>query len=163
MGHADKEKELIEAYKNATDTDVKDFVEDVLAGREKLNYVTVAFLPDRAAEKSKELTGKQITGNRVVLDISGVRHIENRHGKNGKQDHSMSNPEDIARMGYVIMNFDDITYNGQTSLNHMDENGKPSPMVQFSKRINGTFYVVQTVGAVKSKRNYIVTAYISKA
>ena len=35
-------------------------------------------------------------------------------------------------------------------------------MVQFSKRIDGTIYVVQTVSEVKSKRNYIVTAYIKK-
>ena len=74
----------------------------------------------------------------------------------------MSDTADIARMGYVIMNYDEITYNGETSFNHIDEEGKPAPMVQFSKRIDGTYYVVQTVSEVKSKRNYIVTAYIKK-
>lgn len=91
-----------------------------------------------------------------------VHHIENRHGENGKQDQSMSDINDIARMGYVIMNYDDITYNGETSFNHVDAEGKPAPMVQFSKRIDGTYYVVQTASRVKSKRNYIVTAFIKK-
>lgn len=124
--------------------------------------MTVAFLSMRAAKKIKELTGKNVLGNRVVLDINAVKHIENRHGANGNQDHSMSDMNDIARIGYVISNFDDITWNGETSYNHIDENGNPSPMVQFSKRIDGTIYVVQTVSEVKSKRNYIVTAYIKK-
>ena len=86
----------------------------------------------------------------------------NRHGKNGKQDQSMSDVNDIARIGYVLMNFDDITYNGEASFNHVDKDGKPTPMVQFSKKIDGTIYVVQTVSEVKSRRNYIVTAYIKK-
>ena len=62
----------------------------------------------------------------------------------------------------LIMNYDDITYNGETSFNHVDAEGKPAPMVQFSKRIDGTYYVAQTASRVKSKRNYIVTAFIKK-
>ena len=162
MDHSEKEEKVIREYSESADADVKDFVEGVLSGREKLNYVTVAFLSEEAAIRIKELTGKEVRGNRVVLDISAVRHIELRHGKNGKQDQSMSDPDDVARIGYVIMNFDDITFNGEKSFNHVDENGEPAPMVQFSKRIDGTVYVVQTVSEVKSKRNYIVTAYIKK-
>ncbi len=74
----------------------------------------------------------------------------------------MKDINDIARIGYVIMNFDDITYNGEISYNHMDECGNPSPKVEFSKKIDGTIYVVQTVSEVKSKKNYIITAYINK-
>ena len=124
--------------------------------------MTVAFLSSSAAERIKELTGKNVMGNRVVLDVSAVRHIENRHGANGNQDQSMKNAEDIARIGYVISNYDDITWNGETSYNHIDETGKPAPMIQLSKKIDGTVYVVQTVSEAKSKRNYIVTAYINQ-
>ena len=162
MDHTEQEINVMKEYEEAVDSDVKIFVEDTVTGTGKLNYVTVAFLSSRAAEIIKELTGKNVLGNRVVLDISAVRHIENRQGANGNQDHSMSDTNDIARIGYVISNFDDITWNGETSYNHIDENGNPSPMVQFSKKIDGTIYVVQTVSEVKSKRNYIVTAYIKK-
>lgn len=151
----------MEAYEKATDTDVKEFVEDVLAGKERLNYVTVAFLPRSAADIIRELTGREVGGYRVVLDINGVRHISNRHGVNGEQDRSMSNPEDIARMGYVIMNYDDITYNGVTSTGYVDAEGKPSPLIRISKRIDGIYYVVETVTTSKNKRNYIISAFIS--
>ena len=163
MGYTDKEKELIEAYKNATDTDVKDFVEDVLAGREKLNYVTVAFLPESAINKIKELTGKDVAGYRVVLDINAVRHISNRHGKSGEQDHSMSDSDDVARMGYVIMHYDDISFDGTVSTGYVDGEGKPSPLIRISKKIDGTYYVVEAVSMTKSKRNYVVSAFIGKA
>ena len=156
------EEKVMKEYAASVDMDVKNFVEDTIDGVGKLNYVTVAFLSSDAAERIKELTGKNVAGNRVVLDVSAVKHIENRHGINGNQDQSMKDVRDIARIGYVISNYDEITWNGETSYNHIDENGKPSPMVQFSKRIDGTIYVVSTVSEVKSKRNYIVTAYINK-
>lgn len=162
MKHTEEEIVVMKEYHNATDSEVKAFVEDILTGREVINYVTVAFLSSRAAIKIKQLTGKNVAGNRVVLDINAVKHIANRHGINGKQDHSMKDINDIARIGYVIMNFDDITYNGEISYNHMDECGNPSPKVEFSKKIDGTIYVVQTVSEVKSKKNYIITAYINK-
>ncbi|MBR5180207.1 MAG: hypothetical protein IKW90_15635 [Lachnospiraceae bacterium] len=162
MGHTEREIQIMKEYIESTDTDVRDFVDSVLSGKDKLNYVTVAFISTKAAKRIYELTGKTTYGNRVILDISAVKHIEKRHGSEGNQDHSMSNPDDIARIGYVIMNFDEISWDGETSLNHIDENGKPAPKIQFSKKIDGTIYVVQTVSACKSKKNYIVTAYIKK-
>lgn len=35
-------------------------------------------------------------------------------------------------------------------------------MIKISKRIDGTYYVVEAVNSSKKKRNYVVTAYISK-
>ncbi len=162
MDHTEEEKAIMAEYEQSIDLDVKSFIEDTMAGTGKLNYVTVAFLSSRAAVRIKELTGKSVMGNRVVLDVSAVNHIEKRHGMNGNQDQSMKDVDDISRIGYVLSNFDDITWNGETSYNHIDEAGNPSPMVQFSKRIDGTIYVVQTVSEVRSRRNYIVTAYIKK-
>lgn len=163
MEHTPEENQTIGEYENATDQDILDFVNNVNSEQERLNYVTVAFLSPQAAARIRELTGKSVDGNRVVLDVSAVRHIKNRHGADGKQDHSMQNADDIARMGYVIMNYDDITYDGKTTSGYQDENGDPAPLVRFSKRIDGTYYVIETVSAAKSKRNYVVTAFISRA
>ena len=52
---------------------------------------------------------------------------------------------------------------GLTTTAHPDENGKPSPMISFSKRIDGTYYVIETVNEVKTKRNYVVTAFIKSS
>ena len=162
MEHAEDELRIMKEYEASVDPEVLSFIKAIHDGEERLNYVTVAFLSDKAAQKIEELTGKNVYSNRVVLDINAVHHIENRHGENGKQDQSMSDINDIARMGYVIMNYDEITFNGETSFNHVDADGNPAPMVQFCKKIDGTYYVVQTASRVKSKRNYIVTAFKKK-
>ena len=161
--HTPEQEKIIEEYKNAIDSEVRDFVEDVINGNDKINYITVAFLPDNASKRIEEITQKHVEGSRVVLDINAVKHILNRHGENGKQDSSMSNIDDIARIGYVIMNYDDIEYKGITTTGYLDETGDPSPMIQISKRIDGTYYVIEAVNSSKKKKNYIVTAYISKA
>jgi len=161
MGHTKEELEMIRKYEESTDIEVLEFVNGVLNGEDKLNYVTVAFLPQKAAEEIEKLTGKKVEGSRVILDINAIRHIENRHGTNGKQDQSMKKAEDIARMGYVIMNYDDISYDKITTTGYLDENGQPSPMIRISKKIDGTYYVIGAVNSSKKKRNYVVTAYIS--
>lgn len=162
MEHTAEEQELLKKYEASTDTEVLDFVTNVLNGEDKLNYITVAFLSEKAAAEIERLTGKKVEGSRVVLDISGIQHIEKRHGKYGKQDHSMEKNEDIARMGYVIMNYDAIEYDGITTTGYLDEEGKPSPMIKISKKIDGTYYVIEAVNSSKKKRNYVVTAYIHK-
>ena len=149
-------------YENSVDQDVLDFVNGVIDDRTQLKYVTVAFLSERASEDIKNLTGKETKGNRIVLDTNAVKHIVNRHGVNGKQDNSMQSAEDIARMGYILMNYDGISFQGQTTPGYSDENGEPAPLVQFQKKINGTYYIVETVNSSKGKRNYVVTAYISR-
>ena len=64
---------------------------------------------------------------------------------------------------YVINNYDSIEYEGITTTGYLDENGKPSPMIAFKKRIDGMFYVVNAVNSSKKKKNYIVSAYIKSA
>ena len=142
MTHSKEETAIMAKYENSIDPEVLEFVKGVLNGEDRLNYITVAFMPDSAAAQIEKLTGKKVEGSRVVLDINAIKHIENRHGENGKQDHSMRNVEDIARMGYVIMNYDDISYDGITTTGFLDEEGKASPMVRIAKRIDGTYYDV---------------------
>ncbi len=162
MEHSKEQLEIIEKYEKSVDLEVLAFVKDVMNGEDRLNYITVAFMPNQAAERIERLTGKKVEGSRVVLDINAVKHIENRHGVNGKQDHSMQNIEDIARIGYVIMNYDDVSYDGILSPGYTDESGNPAPMVKISKQINGTYYVIEAVNSSKKRKNYIVTAYITK-
>lgn len=72
------------------------------------------------------------------------------------------NVEDIARMGYVIMNYDEISYDKITTNGYLDETGQASPMIRISKKIDGTYYVIGAVNSSKKKRSYVVAAYISK-
>lgn len=162
MKHTKEELKRMEEYERALDVDVKNFVNGVIVGNDCLNYITVAFLSSEAEKKIEELTSKHVEGTRVVLDVNAVKHIINRHGICGKQDNSMSNIDDIARIGYVIYNYDEIIYDGMTTPGYIDETGKAAPMLKISKKIDGIYYVVEAVNASKKKKNYVVTAYIKK-
>lgn len=161
--HTPEQERIISEYSRSVDPDVRSFVEDVINGKDRMNFITVAFLSNAASKKIEELTDKHVEGSRVVLDINAVNHIWNRHGKDGKHDSSMSDLDDIARIGYVIANYDTIESDGMTTPGYLDENGKPAPMIKMSKRIDGTYYIVEAVNSSKRKKNYIVSAFISKA
>lgn len=75
----------------------------------------------------------------------------------------MKDLNDLARIGYVIANYDYLEYDGLTTSSYLDENGNPSPMVKMSKRIDRTYYVIEAVNSSKQKKNYIVSAYIRKS
>ena len=161
--HTPEEYKIINEYNESIDKKVKNFVEAIINETDKIESITIAFLSTKASDEIEALTGKKVEGSRVVLDKNAIKHIIKRHGPNGLQDTSMKNINDISRMGYVINNYDSIEYEGITTTGYLDENGKPSPMIAFKKRIDGMFYVVNAVNSSKKKKNYIVSAYIKSA
>ena len=161
--HTPEEYKIINEFIESIDENVKNFVEEIVNETDKAESVTVTVLSNRAADEIEMLTGKKVEGSRVVLDKNAIKHIIKRHGPNGLQDTSMKDINDISRMGYVINNYDSIEYEEITTTGYLDENGKPSPMIAFKKRIDGMFYVVNAVNSSKKKKNYIVSAYIKSA
>lgn len=111
----DQKKALVDyaQYRNAT---IRDYVTGILDGTDKstkrlyLNRVS-----DKAAERIKSITGIDPHGFKTALDSHIVQHIENRHGKNGQQDHSMSEIADWERIQYVLDNYDSIDPAGNSS------------------------------------------------
>ena len=161
--HTPEQNKIIEQYKNSIDLDVKEYIKEVLAGKEENKFITVAFLTEKMAMEIEKLTGKSVYGHRVVLDANSIIHIVNRHGEKGKHDSCMSNIDDIARIGYVLLNYDNIEYDGICTYGYLDEEGKPSPLIKISKRIDGTYYIIEAVNSSKRKKSFIISAYISKA
>ena len=98
---------------------------------------------------------------RCVIDESTVTHIINKHGKNGKSDQSFADINDIARLSYVLANFDEVDFEGKYSKRFRDENGEFSPQVSIKKKIDGTYYIIEAVPNGKRKKSYIVSARIS--
>ena len=74
----------------------------------------------------------------------------------------MADVEDVARLRYVLENYDSIEFEGKTSKNYRTKDGNRAPKVIFSKKIDGTYYVIEAVSDASKKRNYIVSAYIKK-
>ncbi|MBQ6582418.1 MAG: hypothetical protein IJH77_01175 [Mogibacterium sp.] len=151
---------IVEAYRRAADPDVLRFIRHVGTGKTDIRSITVGFYSRETAETIEHLTGRPVQGNRVLLDVKGVRHIANRHGRNGAQDESMANPRDLARIGYVLMNYDEISFKGMTASGYPDEDGKPSPVVEIRKRIGKDYFIIGAVNSADKGRNYIVSAYI---
>lgn len=160
--HTEEQMKQIDAYKKAVDENVLSYIENVTNG-EYAKPVSVATIDNKAAARIKELTGVETYGNDVLLNESGLQHIFYRHGENGKANSSMENVNDIARVGYVLQNYDDVFCDGKTTTMTRTKDGNPAPTVVFFKKIDGTYYVVEAASDAKTHKNYVVSAYIKKA
>lgn len=159
MIYTQEELKYISNYRDSIDADIVEYVNKVHSG-DRPTPITVGFLTEKAAQEIEMLTGKKVYGNRIVLDNNSVIHIKNRHGKGGEQDESMANIEDIARIGYVLANYDNIEFNNEYAQGYVDADGKLAPKIIISKKIDGTFYIIEAVSDAKKHKNYIVSAYI---
>ena len=110
--------------------------------------------------------GKNYSGYRHAINSNAIMHIENRHGEHGEQDSSMSNPKDIARIQYILDNYDSVELasekEGEYSKEFRDKNDKPMRKIVYKKKINGTYYLVEAVGENAYKKLWVVSAYINK-
>ena len=159
MEHTKEELEIITNYEKSIDLDIINFINRIYESGQS-ESITVGFLTDKAAKEIELLTGKKVYGNRIVLDTNGVIHIRNRHGVDGTHDESMADIKNIARIGYVLANYDSIEFKNEYAQGYVDANGKLAPKVVISKKIDGTYYVVEAVSDARKHKNYIVSAYI---
>jgi len=145
-----QKQHTIRQYLRAVDNKIKSFVQRVKGGdlsfhREKISDVT-----DRMATDIKNILGIDVTGYTNNINTNGIKHTLIRHGESGKQDFSMAVDDDIARVGWVLDNYDKVellTENGQQvySSEFHDKNNHPAPQIRFVKRIDGNYYVVEAV------------------
>lgn len=115
----------------------------------------------------KEKTGVDVSEFECAINKNAIEHIESNHGVNGKTDKSLANLNDIARIPYILNNFDsiDLVYEGDKpalSKVYKNKDNSKAQMVKISKKINGTFYTVLAVPDSSSKRMWVVSAYINK-
>lgn len=159
--HTAEELARIEEYKNAADPGLANFYENVLNGQYDGRPYIVGMVNDRAAQAIDNLTGINVRGNAHTLDDNGVRHIENRHGAEGNADNTMADVEDVSRAQYILDNFDEAHLSKKKAEGYSTKDGKPAPVVIFSKKIDGSHVVVEAACDGKKKRSYIISEYIS--
>ena len=109
----------------------------------------------------RELTGLSKVGEKIIANKDTITHIEKRHGANGQTNKTMADINDIARLKYVIDNFDNAYLSCETTTAKRLSDGARAPKVIFSKKVNGTYLVVEAVSNSKSNTNLIVTAYFA--
>ncbi len=156
---------VISEYIESVDKKILDMVEVPKSIFERYTFSEIS---PEAVVKLKELTGIDFTGYKNCINSDSIKHIKDRHGKAGKADDSLSNSKDIARLPYIVENFDTIELlknrDGKLLYSSLFYNryNKKMPLVVFKKKINGTYYCVEAVGDNSYKKLWVVSAYINK-
>jgi len=159
-------------YEMAVDPGLVEFIEMVRSvpkdEANKLNY-KISEIGDKQREGIESITGETLNAKFNVINGSGINHIDNRHGKDGSADHSMANIEDIARIAYVLENYDNVgflidkdTQKTVTSDNYKAGSGKHAPILFFVKKVNGFYSIAQAVNDSSKGWLNIISAYKSK-
>ena len=152
-------------YENSTDQDLLDFIYQQLESPNPKARFTISEANKKQIEDIKNLLGIDVTGFKNVIDHSAIMHIKNRHGINGKADKSMSNPKDLARIGYILENYDSIEIltkkDGKQKFSggYRNKSGGSATVVVFTKRINGYYVTSQAIVDSQNKSLFIETAY----
>ncbi len=166
--------------KNEADQELVDFYNAVLSmqdnnaknkRKKRIGTVSEAHAT-LVSEIIKKETGKEIdlSGYEIWINGGAVTHIEERHGKEGKADHSMADEQNIARIpwamdgatsGEVLKNED-----GSFDLDYEFKNSDqtPSYKVRVSRQVdNGLLFVAECVPDSVSKQLHVISAYMQKS
>lgn len=151
-------------YKMSENGELYQFIQDSLDGElsKKTYHKLSSSISDRLANDIEKIVGFSVQGYSNEISSEHVRHIQNRHGPNGKSDHSMQDLHDVARIGYVVDHHDKII---EGDLNHEYKNrdNSFSRNVILQKKIEDNyFYVVEAVPDTVRKTLHVVSAYINK-
>ena len=162
--HTVREQAVIDEYRNAVDGNLADYVEAVRSNSgAKLGRYNLKPVTGRAAKDIQALTGVAVNGNKTAIEPRIIEHILKEHGENGTTDHSLRDINDIARIQYVLDNYDNVEASGNSTAYRTNKaNGYTgqAKTVLFSKAVNGTFYVVEAVPDAKAKTVFVVSAYM---
>ena len=104
------------------------------------NRITIGMVTPQQVSDAMRLLNLDISEFSNAIEKSAINHVEKRHGQKGKADSSMSDLRDIARVGYIIENYDDVEVtadadgNEKFSKQFRDKNNMPAPMLKYSKK-----------------------------
>lgn len=177
---SDPEKEIANEYIKAVDRPTMAFVKEIKSLKDKsivgkFNH-EICTVSKREASDILRITGINVEGRTHNINGSTVMHIEKRHGINGQADNTMSEDADIARMGYVLKNYDtvdklavseldDSTFQlskaWQNSRKGDETSNELADVIRYEKKVDGTYYVVQAVQDANTNRLQIISAYMS--
>lgn len=126
-------------------------------------YLLSSRISDRLADDIERIIGLCVRGYKNRITPGRIRHIYKRHGENGVADSSMADIRDIAKIGYIVENYNKIEKGNDTSGEFKNKDGSPSKTVVLQGNLDDEyFYVVEAVPDSARKTLYVTTAYINK-
>ena len=162
--HTPEMKKIIREYTDSVDSELVGFIQHALDDTADNSTVyKIAKVNERNAVDVEKETGIDVRGYTHSIKTNDIRHISKRHGVDGIHDRSMRDIKDIARIGYVLENYDEVFKLNDTSAEYRDKQQRPAPTIKYRKRINGTYYVVEAVPDTKKRELKVIAAYIKPA
>lgn len=171
--HTPEENARIQEYTRSTDSRIVSFIKRIgqmmNSDRKNRQYQKLDAVTPRQTEDLYRITGVDTTGYTHEIKGSAITHIQKRHGENGTADQTMRDINDIARIPYVLENYDSVEPlsaedgDAEVTTSYNNSDNTLAPMVRFSKKVNGTYYVVEAVPDSKAKVLGIVSAYMLKS
>ena len=158
---------MIRSYLQAVDEGIRNFVQRVKSGDWTFRRQKIADVSPKTARDIGALLGIDVTGYTHNINTNGVKHILNRHGANGEHDSTMASDEDIARIGWVLENYDSVellTENGEQvySEEFRTQENRLAPQIRFVKKIDGSYYVVEAACENRYQKLWVQSAYLQK-
>lgn len=167
--HTAAEQAVIDEYQAAVDDNLRLIVEEYKTNPNRpFARHSISPVAERQAKDAENLLGGSYSGFTNAINSNGIKHILKEHGENGVVDHSMADVNDLARIAYVLDNYDTVnqaTYASgdiKYSQEFRGKNNRPAPMLVFSKKVNGTYYVIEAVLDTQYKKFWVVSAYMEK-
>lgn len=158
--HTQAQLDVISEYQSSSNPQITKWADRKRNGEKSYKYLPVANVNDSVADYVQSKLGIDIHGNTVGLNESSLNHIDKEHINNSSKS-PMTN-EDLARIGYVLENPDDVVITATTSKSTRMTDNTEAPTILMRKRIDGHYYIVEAITDAKTKQDVIVTAFIEK-
>lgn len=162
----DNLKKTYSEFIDSVDPKIKNAVQNLREGKPAgAKAFDVTEVTPKEADVIMKKLGLDVSGYRHTVEADRLLHIDREHGIIGLSNKNMANANDVARMGWVIRNADDIEIVEKPSgelnrtVRYRQSNGELAPVAVFRKRINGDVVVVEAIPDAKAKELRVASMY----
>ncbi len=115
-------------------------------------------LPENVEEEVLSHYGKTYNWNETGYLLKNGTRLD----LSGRNDGASGSYRTVDHRDIFDIFEDGESYGSEAMVEFMDANNNPAPMVVYSKKINGTYYIGQAVPDSSYKKLWVVSAYIQK-
>ncbi len=158
--HTPEMQRIIREYQNSVDPVLLDFYN---GQRPDLDHVNVGSLRGERAQAVSDILGFDVEGYTVEFTNDSRLHTRNEHDPSVNNNKDKITPEEVARIQYVIENFDDVKPGDRDHESKRNRDNSPSKTIILYKRVNGTYAIVEAVPDTDSRTATVVTTCVKNA
>lgn len=112
----------------------------------------IGVISERLRDDISSLLAEDFSDYNISITKNAIKHINKRHGSSSQQDKTMSDINDIGRIGFIFENYDTVAIaksekgNDVRNKNYYNRDNTYSKELVFEKQIDGVI-VVTTASA----------------